>query len=269
MEMLPTAAWGPYEFQVPNWTVEVPPAAEVWDTSALLPDPVEYTSIDIFGTCSSLEAHVPESMAGPQQLVGYYYSVDLQRNSLLQRSIAQDAKLLSGNRRTTDGNIPVAPVTPSNNAPSGELEEVEIELKNGIDLRKEKMHRYPASLRDSIDKSYTVPRIVTIGPYYRHSNPESDKLDHLKQAEDLKRVAVIQCARAWSHSDEKKLQAEVDPAADDTLARRLYDKDVMAGINSDEFRRMMLYDACFLVQLMFMYSRLNVDVANTFTTLNS
>jgi hypothetical protein len=36
--------------------------------------------------------------------------------------------------------------------------------------------------------------------------------------------------------------------ADD--ARRLYDKDVMAGIGYDDFRHMMFFDACFLVQYM-------------------
>jgi hypothetical protein len=33
-------------------------------------------------------------------------------------------------------------------------------------------------------------------------------------------------------------------------ARRLYDKDVMAGIGDGDFLPMMFYDACFLVQYM-------------------
>jgi len=67
------AAWGgrPCEFQLPDgWAVQEPATAEAWSPAAGLP--VEYASIDKFGSCS-LPAYVPHSWGG-QHLVDYHYS---------------------------------------------------------------------------------------------------------------------------------------------------------------------------------------------------
>ena len=61
--------WGPCEFQMASWPVQEP-AAEAWSPAAGLP--VEYASIDMFGS-SSVPAYVPHSWGG-QHLVDYHYS---------------------------------------------------------------------------------------------------------------------------------------------------------------------------------------------------
>jgi len=106
------------------------------------------------------------------------------------------------------------------------------------------MHRYPACL-GTVDKSYTVPRIVALGPYHHG-------LEHLKKAEEVKHVASCHCTGEGKFL--KEMYEQFIPVAID--ARRFYDKDVMAGISCVDFRDMMMFvDACFLVQYMSMRSR--------------
>jgi hypothetical protein len=71
-----------------------------------------------------------------------------------------------------------AAATPNYDDPSGVVKRKAIELKRDNDQWREKMHRYPASIRD-IGKRYTVPTIVSIGPYHHG-------LDHLKKSEEAK-----------------------------------------------------------------------------------
>ncbi|CAO2142858.1 unnamed protein product [Urochloa humidicola] len=121
--------------------------------------------------------------------------------------------------------------------------EVVDDFKDHIDLTKKKMHRYPACLRE-VGKSYTVPRIVAIGPYHHG-------LDHLKPAEKVKHAAACYCVMQ-SGCLLEDLYGAVAQVADGV--RCLYDKDVMEGIGEDDFRHMMFFDACFLVQDMLMRS---------------
>ncbi|CAD6255450.1 unnamed protein product [Miscanthus lutarioriparius] len=103
-----------------------------------------------------------------------------------------------------------------------------------MDMMKQKMHRYPTCL-GAVDKSYTVPRIVAIGPYHHG-------LEHLKQAEKVKHVAACHCIGDVQLLEE--MYEKFVSVADD--ARRFYDKDVIEGISYDDFRHMMFFDACFL-----------------------
>ncbi|PVH34622.1 hypothetical protein PAHAL_8G261200 [Panicum hallii] len=221
--MEPAAAWGPYchQFQLSNWTVEEPAAGL----------PVEYASIDIPGTCG-LQAYVPESSGG-QQLVEYNYY-----------HAASNSKHMSQQVGDVDGEAKIS----NDSHARSVVRQVLGEFKDDIGMTMAKMHRYPACL-GAVDKCYTSPRIVAIGPYYHH------RLDHLKQAEKVKHAAACHCVKRSGRLLEELYEAVV-PIAD--AARRLYDKDVMAGISYDNFRHMMFFDACFLVQYMLMRGRTEV-----------
>ena len=75
----------------------------------------------------------------------------------------------------------------------------------------------------------------------------------------MKHAAAIRCIRESGHLLEELFSA-VASAAD--KVRRLYDKDVMAGMGDDDFRHMMFFDACFLVQYMLMQAPLDRDRAS-------
>ncbi|KAF8725747.1 hypothetical protein HU200_020299 [Digitaria exilis] len=89
----------------------------------------------------------------------------------------------------------------------------------------------------------TVPKVVAIGPYHRYDG------EHLKQAEEVKLVAVWHCMEK-AGLEFRELYHAVVPVVAEIDARGLYDKDVMAGITEDAFLSMMFYCACFLVMYM-------------------
>jgi hypothetical protein len=110
---------------------------------------------------------------------------------------------------------------------------------------REKMHRYPASIRE-IGERYTVPTIVSIGPYHHG-------LEHLKKAEEAKYVAAYSCTMQSKYSVQEMYDAVVSVAG---KVRSLYDKDTMAGIHHEkDFCPMLFYDACFLMQFMLRKTR--------------
>uniref|UniRef100_A0ACD5VRB5 Uncharacterized protein n=1 Tax=Avena sativa TaxID=4498 RepID=A0ACD5VRB5_AVESA len=118
------------------------------------------------------------------------------------------------------------------------------ELDSENNMWRDKMHRYSPSIRE-LGERYTVPTIVSIGPYHHG-------LEHLKKAEEAKHVAAYSCIKqSGLEPDEavrKMYDAVVSVAGE---ARSLYDKDTMAGIDDErDFWPMMFYDACFLVQFM-------------------
>jgi hypothetical protein len=203
--MEPAAAWDrPCELQLANWTVEEPVAD--------LPLPVEYASIDIPGDCG-IQAYEYDV----QQLLVEYYSAASRRYSTSEKAkISNDSHARSV------------------------VNQVLGEFEADMNMMKEKMHRYPTCL-GVVDKSYTVPRIVAIGPYHHG-------LEHLKQAEKVKHVAACHCIGDIQLLED--MYQKFVPVADE--ARGFYDKDVMEGISYDDFRHMMFFDACFLVQYMAM-----------------
>ncbi|TVU22693.1 hypothetical protein EJB05_32409, partial [Eragrostis curvula] len=123
--------------------------------------------------------------------------------------------------------------------PIQRFEDVADEVKIDTDLIRMRIPMFPASIRDP-DKRYTVPTVVAIGPYH-HGR------DHLRHAEKMKRVAALHCIRRSGYSVQQMYDAVVSVAHN---VRRLYDKDVIEGINDCDFLPMMFYDACFLVQYM-------------------
>nr|CAB3492244.1 unnamed protein product [Digitaria exilis] len=72
----------------------------------------------------------------------------------------------------------------------------------------------------------------------------------------LKHVAACHCV-VQSGCLLEDLYGAVVPVAD--AVRGLYDKDVMAGISYEEFRHMMFFDACFLVQYMLTECGIGID----------
>jgi hypothetical protein len=132
--------------------------------------------------------------------------------------------------------------TPSHDDPFAIFQSKALELEHDNDQWGNKMHRYPASIRE-LGYRYTVPTIVSIGPYHHG-------LDHLKKAEEAKHVAAYSCIKHAGLSVQEMYDAVVSAAVAGE-ARRLYDKDTMIGTEDDNFLPMMFYDACFLVQFMF------------------
>ncbi|CAM0882866.1 unnamed protein product [Alopecurus aequalis] len=132
-----------------------------------------------------------------------------------------------------------AAATPNYDDPFCVFRRKALELERDNDQWRKKMHRYPASMRE-LDERYTVPTIVSIGPYY-HGR------DHLKKAEEAKHAAAYSCIKHSGVSVQEMYDAVVSVADE---ARGLYDKDTMAGIEDDDFWPMMFYDACFLLQFM-------------------
>ncbi|RLM86447.1 hypothetical protein C2845_PM04G15450 [Panicum miliaceum] len=267
--MEPSAAWGPSEFQLTNWTVEEP-AAEAWAHAGGLP--VEF--IDTFGNCSLKADAANSSGAGQQQLVeySYYYAAASRCNLETSDKVTQMPHGHGrGSESESDDDEDTTESRSGDKSPRPVSSEsvVDIDGRRSSETRismngraralfsqaagefsadimaKEKMHRYPAGLAGSVDERYTAPMMVAIGPRHRSEGR------HLEQAEAAKHAAAYHCVSESGSLLEDLYSAVVD-ASD--AARRLYDGDAMAGIGRDDFRHMMFFDACFLVQFMLMLS---------------
>ncbi|CAL4982642.1 unnamed protein product [Urochloa decumbens] len=215
-------AWG---LQLANWTVEEPASAELWAPAAL---PVEYASIDIFDTYS-----LQTCSGGQQQLVEHCYS---EHNPVQIITVRDD---LNSEAKKPAVPIHLAKQVSVDRHTNGVFKHVASEFdKADIKAMEKKMHRYPACL-ETVDTCHTVPRFVAMGPY--HHNRKA-----LKPAEKVKHVAARYCITEGYTVEE--VYDKVAEAADE--ARSLYDENVMACIGDMDFRHMMFFDACFLVQFM-------------------
>ncbi|PUZ45833.1 hypothetical protein GQ55_8G256200 [Panicum hallii var. hallii] len=241
--MEPAAAWVPCDFQLaPCWSVEpgdfqlanwaMEEQGAVW-APGLPVQESEFT--DITGSC--LQTSSPSSSRGGQLIA---HAAATSHSDPIDKA-AQELEVDFHDMQMTIHN--------SNHVnPIHVLEEVASEFKADIDMMKTKIHRYPASIR-GLGELYTVPTTVAVGPYHHGQH-------HLKAAEKVKHVAAYHCIRESGCSVQEMYDAVVAVADD---ARRLYDKDVMAGIRYDDFRHMMFFDACFLVQYMLLHTSARVD----------
>ncbi|OQU84018.1 hypothetical protein SORBI_3005G216700 [Sorghum bicolor] len=233
------------QFQLANWDVQEP-APEAWSCAAG-GVPVEYVSIDMIGNCN-LQPYLPQSCQGHggQELAEYYsyYAAASLPNWPIAEVINWQNRQVMGisSKQAVELQNEETNKISNNSLVSAVFEQVSDEFQADIDLMEQKMHRYPASLRDRLSPS--------IGPYHHHQ-------PHLKQAEKVKHMAVISCVIESGHLAEE-VYLEVAHVADNH-ARRLYDKDVMAGISCADFRDMMFVDACFLVQYMRMDCGIAID----------
>ncbi|CAO2145117.1 unnamed protein product [Urochloa humidicola] len=215
--------WAPCEFHLPNWTVDEEPGAEVLSPAG---HHVEYASIDIFHPYS-LQACVHESSVGYQQQLVEYRAEASEHNPI--EKVAQDSFEVAFHSMEME--ICKNPISV--------FQEVAHEFEDDIKMMKMKIHKYPEIIR-ALGDWCAVPKFVAIGPYH-HGR------EQLNKVEQVKHVAAYHCIRESGYSVREVYDAVVS-AADD--ARHLYDKDVIAGISYDDFRHMMFFDACFLVQYM-------------------
>jgi hypothetical protein len=120
--------------------------------------------------------------------------------------------------------------------------DVAVDFSVDIEMMGRKIHRYPASIQAlCLSERYTIPMVVSIGPYHHGRERRLDP------AEKVKHVAAYRCISSSGHTVQEMYDAVVSVARG---ARSLYDKDVMEGMNDNDFLPMMFFDACFLVQYM-------------------
>ncbi|CAD6255426.1 unnamed protein product [Miscanthus lutarioriparius] len=228
-----------------NWTAEEAPAddaQEVWAPAVGHPA-LQYSSIvDIFGSSCSLQPYVvpastsSSSSGGPQLLVeNNYYAAAAQHHDPTGKGTTMTHEDLSSFEQQMESYM---------NSPKKLFQERKKEFEDAYNAQfmKQKMHRYPPSIRALDDDGlYTVPRVVAIGPYHHYGG------GHLKQAEEVKHAAACHCITESGRSVEEMYGAVIS-AANDSDARGLYHTDVMAGLGDDDcFLPMMFFDACFLV----------------------
>ncbi|KAJ1277024.1 hypothetical protein BS78_05G262500 [Paspalum vaginatum] len=227
--------WVPYGFQLANWTT-MEPAGAVWSHGF----PVECvtTELSSAGSCLQTSVH-PRSSTGEKHLVECPPTT--QNGDPMTEKAAKEFEVDFHNMEMK---IPAD----RHVNPIDMFEERASEFKVDMGMMTRKMHRYPPGIFLASKEYYTMPTMVSIGPYYHGS-------DDLKVAEKVKHVAAYQCiVESGGHSVQEMYDAVVSVAGD---ARRLYDQDAVAGLADDDFLPMMFYDACFLVQFMLGYAGRN------------
>jgi hypothetical protein len=103
-----------------------------------------------------------------------------------------------------------------------------------------KIHLFPASMKD-LSAQYAAPKVVSIGPYHHGKSPD------FRQMESAKYAAACHFIKDSGRSVEEVYGA-VFAVADE--ARSHYDKDKVQRFGDDDFKPMMFYDGCFLLQYM-------------------
>ncbi|KAJ1274315.1 hypothetical protein BS78_05G052900 [Paspalum vaginatum] len=243
MEEQAAGAWVPCNFQLSNWAVE--PAA--WSSAAAFPAESEHID-QIYVTTSNW---IPFS-GGEQQLIEYYAAAQQHYPITEEEAHAESLEVVLHNMDELEI---------YKNDPIRLFQEAAQDLEAETNVMSMKMHRYPIIIRDLGDQ-YTVPRTVAIGPYH-HARPE------LRKAEPVKHAAAYHCIREAGCSV-LEMYGEVASAADEARRLRLYGKDVMEGFsNDDDFRHMMFFDACFLVQYMAWFIHLSDEAEAMDPTLRS
>ncbi|XP_047064328.1 UPF0481 protein At3g47200-like [Lolium rigidum] len=103
-----------------------------------------------------------------------------------------------------------------------------------------KIHLFPASMKD-LSAEYAAPKIVSIGPYHHGKSPD------FREMESAKYAAACHFIKDSGHSVEEVWGAVLEVADE---ARSHYDEEKVRRFGDDDFRPMMFYDGCFLLQYM-------------------
>ncbi|KAE8819800.1 hypothetical protein D1007_02474 [Hordeum vulgare] len=116
--------------------------------------------------------------------------------------------------------------------------EVTRSLKHTVDKMAMKMHLFPPNMEDLA--SYAAPKLVSIGPYHYGEGA-------LQQMESVKHAAAVHFIDNTGLSMQEVYGA-VCAVADE--ARGHYEEDKMRTPSDDDFKHMLLFDGCFLLQYM-------------------
>ncbi|VAH35602.1 unnamed protein product [Triticum turgidum subsp. durum] len=118
------------------------------------------------------------------------------------------------------------------------FEEAARAFEDKLGMAETKIHLFPVSMVDLAER-YAAPRTVSIGPYHHGLSPA------VLQMESTKHVASWHFVRASGRSVEE-VYAAVCAVADE--ARGCYDEGRVRGLADDDFKPMMFFDGCFLLQ---------------------
>ncbi|EMS52232.1 hypothetical protein CFC21_018634 [Triticum aestivum] len=122
--------------------------------------------------------------------------------------------------------------------------EVTQSLKQTVDNMAMKMHLFPPNMEDLA--SYKAPKVVSIGPYH-HGESEA-----LKQMESIKHAAAVHFIDNTGCSIQEVYGAVCAVAE---VARGHYEEDKMRTASDDDFKHMLFFDGCFLLQYMLFWCR--------------
>jgi hypothetical protein len=126
-------------------------------------------------------------------------------------------------------------------------------FEDEVDKMETKIHLFPASMED-LSAQYAAPKVVSIGPYHHGGSPA------LQQMEITKYAAACHFIKDSGRSVEEVYGA-VFAVADE--ARSHYDEDKVRDLGDDDFKPMMFYDGCFLLQYMLFWCRDSGDDDDT------
>lgn len=134
--------------------------------------------------------------------------------------------------------------------PMEDFEKAARAFEDDLQKMQTKMHLFPPSMKGEELSKYSEPKVVSIGPYH-HGKGEA-----IPQMESTKYAAACHFINESGRSVEEVYGA-VFAVADE--ARRCYDADRLRHISDNDFKPMMFYDGCFLLQYMLFMCRDNND----------
>ncbi|XP_037486936.1 UPF0481 protein At3g47200-like [Triticum dicoccoides] len=130
------------------------------------------------------------------------------------------------------------------------FEKAALAFEDNLQQMETKMHLFPPSMEEL--SKYSKPKVVSIGPYH-HGSTEA-----IRQMESTKYAAACHFIKESRRSVEEVYGAVFTVAGQ---ARSYYDADKLRelGVGDKDFKPMMFYDGCFLLQYMLFLCRENGD----------